>query len=159
MLFKNLLEVFWLYVVYFTVLFISSFFSSKTKVVGFKCFFICIYCCFKTIIFAITWLLFTIFYIDSLLTKNPPTIWSCKTRCKSCSFLFFICRFTTKLSHLGFEPSFMWLCKPLNFALILLFNNLSSSGVPFTYTFIVFPKSLLPHESIIAWFSSALPTF
>ncbi len=34
MLFKNLLEVFWLYVVYFTVLFISSFFSSKTKVVG-----------------------------------------------------------------------------------------------------------------------------
>lgn len=32
--FKNLLEVFWLYVICFTTSFISSFFSSKTKVVG-----------------------------------------------------------------------------------------------------------------------------
>jgi hypothetical protein len=40
----------------------------------------------------------------------------------------------------------MWLYKSLNnnFSLILLFNNLYSSSVPFIHTLIIFPEALLP---------------
>jgi hypothetical protein len=81
--------------------------------------------------------------LDYLFIDNFPIVWSYIIRCKLCSFLIFKYCFATKLSP-RFEPSLMWFYRPLNFALIPLFNNLSSLGVPFIYTFIVFLRALLP---------------
>lgn len=132
---------------------ISLFLSSKTRIVGFECSFACRYYCFKTIISTIIRLLSIIFYINSLLTNNSPTTWSYKTRCKSCFLLLFRYCFAIKFYCISFEPNLMWLCKPLNSTLILLFNNLFSLGIPLTNMFIIYPWTL-SIGSIIAWFSS-----
>lgn len=115
------------------------------------------HCCFKTNVSTIIWLLltiskpfvFTIFYTDSLFTYDFPMVWSSITKCKSCFLLLFRYCFATKLSCLGFEPSLIQLCRPLNYALIPLFNNFSSLGIWFIYTFIVFPMTLLPHVVLL----------
>ncbi len=126
--------------------FISSFLSSKTRIVRFECSFACRYCCFKTIVFIINRLFSTIFYTNILLTNNSLYAWPCRTRYKLCSLLLFKYYFATKLLCIRFEPNLMWLYKSLNnnFSLILLFNNLYSSSVPFIHTLIIFPEALLP---------------
>ncbi len=122
------------------------FLSSKTRIVGFKCSFAYRYYCFKTIVFIITQLFSTIFYINSSFTNNSFSSWSYKTRYKFCFLLFFVYYFSTKHLCIGFESNFMRLYKfpNNNFTLILLLNNLFSLGVPLVHTLIIFPKTLLP---------------
>ncbi len=143
LLFGNVLEMFWFYIVYFTISFVYSFLSTKTRVVGFECSFTYRYCCFKTIVSTITRFFFTILYIDSLLTTTLQWFGLVELDANRLLLFFKYC-FATKLSCIGFEPIFMWLCRPLNYVLISLFTNLPNSGVPLTYMFIIFPIALLP---------------